>query len=174
MNKALLLAAALGSAVALQGCAVVDQVNTARAYNYVTVSHASSHIDASRDFQEVNPGLGFGSEAPLKNSNKVAVGIETGRFLNSLDDWSSYSVGYWEYDVLPSKPRRLRIGGFAGLAEYPTEAARGHLPSFGDFITVGGLQVTVPTIGNHEIRMRAAPGISQSGAILTLQSNFKF
>ncbi len=174
MRKALFLTAALSGVAALQGCALVDKINTARAYNYLAISHASAHIDASRDFQEVNPGIGFGSEAPLKNTEKVAVGIETGRFLNSLDDLSSYSVGYWEYDLLPSQPRRVRVGGFLGLAEYPTEAGRDNLPSFGDFIMVGGLQATVATVGNHELRMRAAPGITQSGAILTLQSNFKF
>ncbi len=174
MGKMVKFAALLIGAASLQGCAIWDQINTSRAYNYLVVSHASHHVDAQREFREKNLGIGFGSEAPVKGNKRLAVGLETGLFENSLEHWSTYVAGYWEYDVLGRAPRRLRMGGFLGMAEYPSEAGRTSLPTAGDYIMVGGLQATIPTTSNHEFRVRLAPGLNQSGPVFTLQSNFKF
>jgi len=144
-------------------------------YNYATISHASEHIDASKDFNESNPGLGLGSEAPLRNS-KWSVGVEGGFFENSNNNTSIYGLGYFERDMLENNPRALRVGFFSGYARYPAEAANSNsfLPSIGDYIPVVGLQATVPTVWRHEFRVRVAPGLSRSSAIVALQSNFVF
>jgi len=37
-----------------------------------------------------------------------------------------------------------------------------------------GFQLTVPTVGPHEVRMRVSPGYSSDTAIFSIQSNFVF
>jgi len=172
--KPLLLMLAL--ATGLSGCSVYDRVSASRAYNYGVVTHVSEHINATKSFNEVNTGLGFGSEAPLTMS-RWAIGVEAGRFRNSNDNLSTYAAGYAEYGVLRQNPRALRVGAFTGLAQYPAEADKNRANNkfaVGDFIPVIGLQATVPTIGPHEFRLRLTPGLSRADAIVTLQSNFVF
>ncbi len=172
--KALILT--LTAAVGLSGCGLSDRIATTRAYNYATVTHASKHVNASKEFNEVNPGIGIGSEAPVART-RWSLGVEAGRFRNSSEELTTYLTGYGEFDVLRNKPRALRIGGFSGLAQYPAEADKNRSEgkfAIGDFIPVVGMQVTVPTFGPHEFRMRITPGLERSDAIVTLQSNFVF
>jgi len=165
----------LACVTALSACGLPEMINRGGAYNYATFSHASTHVDATKDFNENNPGLGLGSEAPLRGS-KWSVGVEGGYFENSNNNTSIYGVGYFERDVLANRPRALRVGFFTGYARYPNEAANSDtfFPTIGDYIPVAGLQATVPTFGPHEFRVRVAPGLSRSSAIISLQSNFVF
>lgn len=168
--------AALALATGLSGCGVLDQISASRAYNYAAITHASHHVNASKEFNEVNPGLAIGSEAPLMRS-RMSLGVEGGRFRNSSDEMTTYGALYGEYGVIKSNPRALRLGAFTGWAEYPAEAAKNRAEgkwAIGDFIPVIGLQATVPTLGPHEFRLRVTPGLSRSDAIITLQSNFVF
>ncbi len=159
----------------LSACGLPNLIDRGGAYNYASVSHISEHVDATKDFNENNPGLGLGSEAPLRGT-KWAFGVEGGFFENSNSNTSIYGVTYFERDVLASKPRALRVGFFTGYARYPNEAANSDtfFPTIGDYIPVAGLQATVPTFGPHEFRVRVAPGLSRSSAIVSLQSNFVF
>jgi len=75
MGKMVKFAALLIGAASLQGCAIWDQINTSRAYNYLVVSHASHHVDAQREFREKNLGIGFGSEAPVWPSTRAKLGV---------------------------------------------------------------------------------------------------
>ena len=165
----------LMAAVTLSACGLPDMIVRGGSYNYATINHASKHLNATKDFNENNFGLGLGSEAPLRNS-KWAVGVEGGYFENSNNNTSIYAVGYFERDMLETKPRALRVGFFSGYARYPAEAANSDsiFPTIGDYIPVAGLQATVPTFGPHEFRVRVAPGLSRSSAIVALQSNFVF
>ena len=166
----------LAAAMGLSSCGIVDNIATSRAYNYGVITHASEHVNPTKSFNENNPGVGIGSEAPLAMS-RWAVGVEAGRFRNSNDELSTYLGSYAEYDVLRNKPRRLRVGAFAAMAQYPAEADKNRANgtfAVGDFIPVLGLQATVPTVGPHEFRLRLTPGLSRSDAIFTLQSNFVF
>ncbi len=169
------VALSLIAVATLSACGLPDMINRATAYNYVTISHASEHIDASKDFNETNPGLGVGSEAQLRGS-KWSFGVEAGAFENSNNNTTPYAVGYFERDMLADKPRQVRLGFFSGYARYPSEAANsdGIFPTIGDYIPVAGLQATIPTFGPHEFRVRVAPGLSRSRAIIALQSNFVF
>lgn len=165
----------LATVTALSACGLPDLINRNGAYNYATISHASKHLDAKKDFNENNPGVGLGSEAPLRGS-KWSVGVEGGYYENSNSNTSIYAVGYFERDVLVRKPRALRVGFFTGYARYPNEAANSDsiFPTIGDYIPVAGLQATIPTVGPHEFRVRVSPGLSRSSAIVSLQSNFVF
>lgn len=171
------MAAGLVFALSVSGCGFTDYISRSDAYNYVTVTHASTHLNARKDFNENNPGIGFGSEAPIRRGPN-SVGVEAGRFLNSVDKYTSYAAGYWERDLLPqSNPRRVRAGAFFAYAEYPDEVQRakdnGYL-TLGDFVPIVGLQATVATVSQHEFRFRLTPGLSQSDGIVTLQSNWRF
>lgn len=159
----------------LSACGFSDLIGASRAYNYATITHASEHVNSTKDFNEINPGLGVGSEAPFRGS-KWSVGVEAGAYKNSNSNTSTYALSYMERDMLPRNPRSLRFGGFFGYARYPAEAARweNKLPVFGDYIPIVGLQATIPTISPHEFRVRVTPGLSRSSAIVSLQSNFVF
>lgn len=159
----------------LSACGFSDLIGATRAYNYGTITHVSEHVNATKEFNESNPGVGIGSQAPLRDS-KWSVGVEAGIYKNSNDENSSYVLGYFERDILESYPGAFRLGFFSGYARYPDEAERwqNKLPVFGDYIPVGGLQATFPTISPHELRVRITPGLSRSSAIVTLQSNFVF
>ncbi len=165
----------LSLAAFASGCGLPEMINRGGAYNYATISHVSEHIDASKDFNEVNPGLGIGSEAPLRGS-PWSVGVEAGAFENSNRNTSPYAVGYFERAMLKDRPRALRVGFFGGYARYPNESGSfdGIIPSIGAYIPVAGLQATIPTFGPHEFRVRLSPGLSRSTAIISLQSNFVF
>lgn len=172
--KAILIT--LTVATGLSGCGAFDKIAASRAYNYGVVTHTAKHINATKSFNENNPGIGIGSEAPIVMS-RWSVGVEAGRFRNSNDDMSSYAAGYAEYALNRKDPRAIRAGAFYGLAEYPAEAAKNRANNkfaVGDFIPIIGLQTTVRTIGPHEFRMRLTPGLSRADAIVTLQSNFVF
>lgn len=162
-------------AASVSACGFADRIGASRAYNYATVTHVSEHVNATRNFNENNPGLGIGSEAPFIGA-KWAVGVEAGAYKNSNSNTSPYVLGYFERDMIPSKPRALRLGFFTGYARYPAEANRfsDRYPVIGDYIPVAGLQATIPTFGPHEFRLRATPGLNQSSAIISLQSNFVF
>ena len=165
------------SALLMSGCGISEQISASRSYNYATVTHTSQHVGADRGFNEYNPGFGVGSEAPIRRSPYV-VGLEAGRYRNSLDDYSSYAATYVERKFAPRRgPSEVGLGAFLGYAEYPSEVSRAEDRGFlvlGDFVPVAGLQATVSTIGPHSFRFRVTPGLSQSDAIVTLQSNFQF
>ena len=165
----------LSLAAVLSGCGLPEMINRSGAYNYATISHVSKHIDATKDFNEVNPGLGIGSEAPLRGS-PWSIGVEAGAFENSNSNTTPYAVTYFEREMLKDRPRALRVGFFGGYARYPSETGSfdGIIPSIGDYIPVAGLQATIPTFGAHEFRVRLSPGLSRSRAIIALQSNFVF
>ena len=170
---ALLGALALG----VSACGLSDQIVATRAENFVTFPHVSKHINPGKDFNEFNPGIGIGSEAPLRRA-PYALGVEAGRYRNSLDEQSIYAATYVERKLTPARgPSEIGLGAFFGYAEYPSEVAaakdRGFI-TFGDFVPVVGLQATVATFGPHEFRFRLTPGLQQSDGILTLQSNFRF
>lgn len=171
------VAAVIVAGSSLTGCAMTDRISQSEAHNYAVLTHASTHINPTRGFNEVNPGLGLGSEAPIKGAPYV-VGVEAGRFLNSLDEQSSYAGAYVERDVLSqSAPGRLKLGAFFAYAEYPSEVQKARDRGFvvlGDFIPIAGLQATIPTIGPHEFRVRVTPGLTQADGIVTLQSNLRF
>ncbi len=159
----------------LSGCGLSEMINRSTAYNYGVISHASEHVDATKNFNENNLGIGVGSEANLRGT-KWSFGVEGGIFDNSNSNLSPYAVTYFERDMLARKPRALRVGFFTGYARYPDEAASSDsiLPSVGDYIPVAGLQATFPTVWRHEFRVRVSPGLSRSKAIIALQSNFVF
>ena len=165
------------AALLVSGCGISEQISASRSYNFATVSHTSQHVGARKSFNEYNPGFGLGSEAPIRRTPYI-VGLEAGRYRNSLDDYSSYAATYVERKFAPRRgPSEIGIGAFLGYAEYPSEVQRAKDKGFvtlGDFVPVVGLQATVATVGPHSFRFRVTPGLSQSDAIVTLQSNFRF
>ena len=166
----------LVGAVALAGCDISETFAVSRSTNFVTLPHASLHVNPDRDFNEFNPGIGVGSEAPFRRSDYV-FGLEAGRFRNSLEEGTSYAAAYVERKFAPVRSTSIGLGAFFAYAEYPNEVQRAEdngFITFGDFVPVAGLQATVPTIGSHEFRVRLTPGLEDADALLTLQSNFRF
>ena len=159
----------------LSACGLPEMISADSTYNYATITHTSTHVNATKNFNENNIGVGVGSEAPLRGS-KWSFGVEGGAFQNSNNNLSIYGVSYFERDMLRESPRSLRVGFFSGYARYPAEAANvsGLIPAIGDYIPVAGLQATFPTFGPHEFRVRVSPGLRRSDAVIAIQSNFVF
>ena len=163
------------ASISLTGCGLAGMIDRDTAYNYGVLSHASQHINATKEFNENNLGLGVGSEAELRGT-RWSFGVEGGVFENSNNNTTPYGVAYFERDMLLDRPRALRAGFFSGYARYPDEADKSGriFPAIGDYIPVVGLQMTIPTVWRHEFRLRMAPGLNRSKAIIALQSNFVF
>jgi hypothetical protein len=87
----------------------------------------TEHFGATREFQEVNPGVFLTWEGSLDYS--------IGLFYNSYEDLSPIAtVGYgWEV------AREFEVGFFAGLAVYPGEGDQFRV-SAGDLVPLVGLQ----------------------------------
>ena len=94
----------------------------------VSILLGSEHFGATRDFQEVNPGVFFTWEEQVFD-------YSIGGFYNSYQGFSALaSVGY-DFEIAPE----FEVGAFAGLAFYPGEGDQFSV-SVGDMIPIGGLQ----------------------------------
>jgi len=153
-----------GLAIALTGCGMADKLGASRAYNYATLLHS----------QEAR-GIGVGAEAPFRDS-PFTLGIEAGAFRNSDDESSGYALTHVELDLIETQPRNPRIGAFIGFVNDRERAKRfdDRYPVLGNFLPFVGVQLTVPTVGPHEFRMRISPGYSAETAIFSIQSNIVF
>lgn len=141
-------------------------------HRYATITHTAKHINATRSFNEVNPGIGLGLETSLGGTG-WSLGAEAGLFRNSNQGRTAYGAIYADRRM----SERVRLGAFYGLAQYPDEAARNRSRgqiAFGDFIPILGLQATLRTFDSHAFRVRITPGLSRADAIVTLQSNLAF
>lgn len=155
--------------LALSGCAVLDNINATRAYNYVGIPHFAEGGKGT-SFDDNIPGVAFGSEAPTSQP-KYAVGIEAGLYRDPNRDRSVYGLTYMERDLFArDAPRRVRVGAFVGMSEYEDIGEE----LFDGVNLIGGLQMTVSTFGPHELRLRAMPGVGDSDYTFFLGSNFKF
>jgi len=92
------------------------------------------------------------------------------------DETNTYALTHIDFDLIETKDRNPRIGGFIGFVSDPDRADRfqNRYPVIGNFLPFVGFQLTVPTVGPHEVRMRVSPGYSSDTAIFSIQSNFVF
>jgi len=153
-----------GLAVTLTGCGFADKLGATRAYNYATFLHSTEA-----------KGIGIGAEAPFRSS-PLTLGIEAGAFKDSDNESSGYALTHIDFDLMETKARNPRVGAFIGFVNDRERAARfdDRYPVLGNFLPFVGFQVTVPTIGPHELRMRVSPGYSSETAIFSIQSNIVF
>ncbi len=159
--KAIVMA---GSVLSLTACGLADKMGATRAYNYATVLHSTEA-----------QGIGIGAQAPFRSS-PLSVGIEAGAFQDAAKDTNSYALLHLDYDVIETKDRNPRIGAFIGFVSDPERANRfeDRYPVIGNYLPFVGVQLTVPTAGPHEVRLRMSPGYSSETAIFSIQSNFVF
>jgi len=109
---------------------------------YGTVNIASLHINATRDFNEFNPGLGLGV---TWGSDTFRYGVEAGFFENSYSHQSTYITTNWRWRVADFENVGLWAGGFVGFADYPNltgYADKFGIPRIGDHIMIGGFAFT--------------------------------
>jgi len=154
----------VGVAVSLSACGLADRMGASRAYNYATVLHSPEAR-----------GIGIGAQAPFRSS-PLSIGVEAGGYKNVDDDTSSYALVHLEFDLIETRDRNPRVGGFIGFVSDSARADKfvDRYPVVGNFIPFVGFQATVPTVGPHEFRIRVSPGYSSQSAIFSIQSNFVF
>ncbi len=159
---------------------VLAQMATATAQTWrphLTFNVASYHLGATRDFNEVNPGFGFGVTGPSP-IDAFELGLEAGNYKNSLDNQSYYIMGSLDTEVAQlSKNIAVRLGGFAGFSRYPTGANKfkDHgVPTIGDWVMAAGLQSTLRISDDYDVRLRVMPAGNVADALFTLQLAVRF
>ena len=165
-------------ALMLSACTLVNETDLSRSEPFIAFALASEHVGAERDFVETNPGVGVGTEVPV-GTRPIGVGAELGVFRNSFDDTSPYAVVFAEGKVNPFGAKRpIGLGAFYGYGRYPTEVERARERGFlviGEFVPVGGLQVTVPVLERNDLRFRIVPGVLEStSTVIAIQANVRF
>lgn len=148
-----------------------------KARPHVTFNLGSYHHNASRNFEETNPGIGFGLSWDTGWQNTEAA-IEAGFYRNSLGGQSQYVTASLDAPVADITPRtELRLGVFAGTAHYPghqSEFKSAGVPSMGDWILVGGGQATVRFDDRTDLRVRVMPAGRVADSLVTLQMAVRF
>ncbi len=155
--------------------ASADEQNGIRPH--LTFNLGSHHLNATRDFNEVNPGIGIGITGP-SGLGRSEFGLELGQYKNSLNNQSYYVMGSLDTEIARLGPdMALRLGGFAGLARYPSNANKfkDHgVPTFGDWVLAAGLQSTLRINDTYDLRLRVMPAGSVADALITAQISIRF
>ncbi len=140
---------------------------------HLTVNIGSYHLNASQDFNEVNPGLGVGLTFGIANPN-IELDIEIGQYRNSLSDNSVYIMGAWDTQIAKLSPNLTwRAGSFIGVSHYPGDSSRlkgNGVPTFGNWVMGGGLQTSLRLNDDTDLRMRIMPAGKIADALFTLQA----
>lgn len=166
----------LGITLVLSVATSVRAFDTSLFRQHVTVNIGSKHIKPSSDFEEINPGLGIGVTAPIRNS-KVEIGVEVGQYRNSVRGNSTYVMGSLDTEAAAlSRRTKVRLGGFAGVVRYPglDQKVTSGVPKVGDWILAGGLQATARIDDTYDIRLRALPAGNAASALFTLQFSVRY
>lgn len=94
----------------------------------VSILLGSHHVNATRDFQEVNPGV-------ILTWERQALGYSVGTYYNSYEDISVLGAVNYGFEIAPE----FELGVFGGLAWYPGEGDQfDH--SIGDAVPLVGVQ----------------------------------
>ncbi|QGX99319.1 hypothetical protein EI983_14010 [Roseovarius faecimaris] len=94
----------------------------------VSILLGSHHINATRDFQEINPGV-------ILTWQQSALGYSLGAYYNSYEDISVLGALSYGVEIAPE----FELGVFGGLAWYPGEGDQfDH--SIGDAVPLVGVQ----------------------------------
>jgi len=165
----------LGLGATIGGTAVA--LDWPQARPYLVVNLASYHLNASQNFNEINPGIGIGVTLPDQMMGGE-LGLEIGQYRNSLDSGSYYATGSYDWQVADfGGDVALRMGAFAGASHYPGDAAkfknRG-VPTIGNWVIVGGAQATVRIDDTYDVRLRVLPAGKVADALFTLQMAVRF
>lgn len=111
-------------AVLLASLPLVAQADPDR----VSILLGSHHINAKRDFQEINPGV-------ILTWERQRLGYSVGTYYNSYKDISVLGAVSYGVELAPE----LELGVFGGLAWYPGEGGQfDH--SIGDAVPLAGVQ----------------------------------
>ena len=145
--------------------------------SHLTFNLASHHLNASRNFNEINPGIGIGITGP-SGLGASEFGIEAGQYRNSLDDQSYYVTASLDTEVVAISPNvTLRMGGFGGFAHYSESANKfkDHgVPTIGDWVMAIGLQTTLRIADKYDLRLRVMPAGHVADALLTAQISVRY
>jgi|GEM_PF-1153262 len=144
---------------------------------HLTFNLASYHHNSSRDFNEINPGLGIGITGP-SGLGTSEFGIEAGQYRNSLSDQSYYITTSLDVQILSISPNvALRMGGFSGFAHYSGSAnkfKKHGVPTIGDWVLALGAQTTLRIADKYDLRLRVMPAGSVADALFTAQMSVRY
>lgn len=139
---------------------------------HVAINLASYHLNSSKDFNEINPGIGIGFTTP-SGLGRSEFGLEVGQYKNSINSQSYYVMGSLDAEVARITPNvAIRMGGFAGFSHYPGDARkfkdRG-VPTIGNWVMAAGLQTAVRVNDTYDLRIRVMPAGDVADALFTAQ-----
>ena len=153
----------------------VGAVDLSKARPHLTFNIASHHAGASQHFNEENYGIGIGFNAPSDNG-KWRYGVEAGFYRNSNNDRSEYVIASADRKVASlGEHTDLGLGVVGGFANYHGGAegfGNKGIPTFGDWLIVGGATVSVRHKERTEFRMGIHPAPEIADFLLTFQVRF--
>lgn len=140
-----------------------------------TINVGSLHVGSEMDLNERNPGLGIGYRYAL--SDAWELNGEAGFYRNSFNGRTVYGFASADYEMLRAGAVSVRMGGFAGLAEYPDLGAqmrKGGAPVIGDWLFAAGGQAVVRLEDVADLRFRVLPAGAVADALFTAQLAVSF
>lgn len=162
------------------GLTLATMANAADSFKlrpHVAINLASHHLNASRDFNQTNSGLGFGFTTP-SGIGASEFGLEIGQYRNSVDRQSHYIMSSLDTEVAAiTSSTALRLGVFAGFAHYPGDANKfrnSGVPTFGNWVLAAGGQATLRIDDTYDLRLRVMPAGKIADALFTLQLAIRF
>lgn len=144
---------------------------------HISFNIASYHLNASRDFNEVNPGIGIGRSFRLGETN-AEIDAEIGIYKNSLERQTIYAMTSLDTRVARlGSAATLRMGVFSGLAHYPGDTnkfKKQGVPTIGNWVMAVGGQAALRINDRHDLRVRVMPAGKVADALFTLQIVTRF
>lgn len=141
----------------------------------------SYHVDATEDFNEVNPGAFI--SVSFNVEKRFQSGFQVGGYLNSYRERTLYGIGFVNYRIKQYDDAELLLGGFAGLFEYPNlvaQAKRSGIPTVRNAIFAAGPSLTYRkgngvdfTLGYIPFNGKETSGIFYNSNINCLWGNTK-
>lgn len=144
---------------------------------YIAFNLGSYHLNASQDFNEVNPGLGVGVSMPSGIGN-FSLDVELGQYRNSIKSDSYYVMSSLDHQIYaPSDRLSVRLGAFGGFAHYPGNKIKfknSDVPTIGNWVLAAGLQTVLRVDNKYDVRLRVMPAGKVADALFTLQLARRF
>lgn len=103
----------------------------------VDINLAAKHVNATQEFNELNPGLGVN----VSWGKQWRASLSGGVYLNSYSSWSGYALAGLDARLVDMPALDIYAGVWAGFAQYGNlvgYADRNGIPRIGDYIMMAG------------------------------------
>jgi hypothetical protein len=103
---------------------------------------ASYHMNADRDFNELNLGLSL--SVTFRGDRNFQYGFQVGAYNNSFHEITTYGLAFADWQLFPIGDGALRVGGYGGFFGYANLAPKARdmgWPTWNNHVLVIGSHV---------------------------------